>query len=78
VLYTKATPNIILLIQYYTAVFNQRQIGSIPDHLWDAISGEMCQFFRDPPVKRFWKEKVLPGSYDKDFKAFGKRCIDSD
>jgi hypothetical protein len=64
VLYSKATPNIILLIQYYSAVFNQRQIGSIPDHLWDAISGEMCQFFRDPPLnasgkRRFCQEAMI-------------------
>ena len=76
-LYGRAIPYLALLIQYYSAVFNQHQIGSIPDPMWDSISAEMCAFFKSPPVKRFWKERVVEGRYDKEFKAFGQNCVDA-
>jgi hypothetical protein len=77
-LYRRAMPYLTLFIQYYSTVFNQRQIGSIPDPMWDSISAEMCAFFKSPPIKRFWKERVVEGRYDKDFKAFGQKCVDAD
>jgi hypothetical protein len=46
--------------------------------VWDSISAEMCAFFESPPIKRFWKERVVEGRYDKDFKAFGQKCVDAD
>ena len=76
-LYQSAIPSLTLLIQYYSEVFNQRQIGSIPDQLWNSMSVEMCSFFQSPPVKRFWKERVTHGRYDQEFKAFGQKCVES-
>lgn len=64
------------LVQFYSAVFNQRRNGVITEKYWDTFANEMCVFIRYPAVTEFWKKRVIPGTYGDEFKRFGNQCLE--
>ena len=74
-LYQRAQPAIERLVQFYSTVYNQWRMGVIADVFWRSISKEICAFFQDPPVKRWWNERGAKGRYNDDFKKFVGDCI---
>jgi hypothetical protein len=50
-------------------------MGVIADVFWQSFSNEICAFFHDPPVRRWWSDRGTKGRYNDDFKKFVGDCI---
>lgn len=71
----KALKKIITLIQFYSTVYNQRRAGAITDMFWKSFAAEFCRFVRIIPVDKYWREKVVKGYYNEEFKNLGSNCL---
>ena len=45
------------LIQYFSAVMNQRRNGVISDSYWQSFDREMCEAIHRPAVTEFWERE---------------------
>lgn len=63
------------LVQYFSAVINQRRNGVISDSYWQPFNREMCALLRRPAVSSFWENRVQAGSYSDEFKEWGTACM---
>lgn len=43
------------IIQFYSSVLNQKEIGALPDEFWDVWHAELCDFLGNPFVASYWK-----------------------
>jgi len=71
----KAQTDVVLIIQFYSSVYNQHRDGILSDKFWQPFSEEMCDFIRSPVVAKFWTNSVDRGHYNEDFKRFGHVCL---
>lgn len=63
------------VMQYFSAVVNQRHGGVITDTYWTSINAEMCGTISQPRLREFWIQQVRQGRYSTQFKQWGDACL---
>lgn len=69
-----ATLKIRKIIQFYSSVHNQKVAGIITDRHWPGFLKDICGFLRLQPVKQYWDQHVVAGSFSMEFKDLKKEC----
>jgi hypothetical protein len=70
-----ARQKIVQVLNYYAAIFRQRDLGGIEPGFWEATNKEFCFFLTRDHVRPIWDAAVRSGNYTSAFVEVGRQCF---
>ena len=70
---SKIKASIVRAMQFYTSVYNQKELGKLLPNYWSIWKVELCDFVSRPAVVEFWKKSA--SRYREPFRQEVEACL---